>query len=130
MPLATRHRTMRPPCESLTASGVPCRAPVQPGLSRCFWHAPELAVERLAARSKGGKSAHVGGSSTPVRIRQVSDLLDLLEIAAGDALSKEPSISRARCLCQVAQTAGRVLEVADLEARVSALETRHQGAAP
>jgi hypothetical protein len=88
----------------------------------CFWHAPELAVERLAARSKGGKSAHVGGSSTPVRIRQVADLLDLLEIAASDAISREPSIARARCLCQVAQAAGRVLEIVDLEARVAALE--------
>ena len=109
-------------CESTTKAGAPCRAPVRPDSGFCFWHSPELAVERLAARSKGGKSAHLGSESAPVRIRQVSDLLDLLEVAASDAMSREPSIARARCLCQVAQTAGRVLEVADLEARVVALE--------
>jgi hypothetical protein len=111
-------------CEATTKAGAPCRAPVRPNSGFCFWHSPELATERLAARSKGGTNAHGGGESGHVRIRQVADLLDLLEIAAGDAMSREPSISRARCLCQVAQTAGRVLEVADLEARVVALEER------
>jgi hypothetical protein len=122
---------MQTPCSATTAKNEQCRAPARPDSTYCFWHAPELAVERMAARSKGGKASHEGGVSVSVTIRRVSDLLALLETAAADAMSREPSLARARTLCHVATTASKVLEIDALEGRITALETAHTvGATP
>ena len=46
----------------------------------------------------------------------------LIEIAVLDVLGLENSIARARVLIAAAQVAAKILEVADLEQRVAALE--------
>ena len=60
---------------------------------------------------------HLEGLATLDQIRR------LLEIAVADTLGLENSIARSRVLAYLAQVALRVVEAADLQERVIALET-------
>lgn len=114
-------------CEATTKEGAACRAPAMTGRTFCFHHDPEKAGERAAARRRGGLVLHHGTADRvppEVAIGAVRDVLELLETAASDALSRKPGIERARCLTYVAGAALKALEVGALEERVAALEAR------
>lgn len=111
-------------CAARTRAGEPCGARPVTGSPYCWAHAPELARKRTEARQRGGKASHGLGDGPPpeVRLRAASDVLSLLETAAGDCLAMKPSERRARALAYVAQAALRAVEVAELEGRIEALE--------
>jgi hypothetical protein len=114
-------------CEAMTRQGARCKAPPLTGGRFCFHHDPEKATERRQARRKGGLVLHHGSADRErpeVRLREVSDVLALLEEAAADAMTRKPGIARARCLTYVSTAAVRVIEASDLEERVRALEAR------
>ena len=114
-------------CEAETKAGTPCKAPALQGEPFCFHHSPTRAAERTAARRRGGLRLHYGreGPERPAaRIREVGDVLGLLEVAASDALARKPSVQRARVLVYLSGAALKALESADLEERVAALEAR------
>ena len=113
-------------CEDRNASGQPCmQAPLHDS-RYCFWHDPENAEQAREARRLGGlrrRREHVvsgtyefGGLDTIPKIRR------LMEVAVLDALGLENSLSRARTLGTLAIQAARLLEIGELENRVSALE--------
>lgn len=112
-------------CKALNRKGEPCGAPDM-GDGWCFSHKPGLARERKAARRKGGLSVQYGSASgvdrPEVRIREVKDVLHLLETAAEDLLSRKPSMSRARALVYLCSAALKAVEVGELEERIEALE--------
>lgn len=115
-------------CEAETKAGTRCKAPALHGEPHCFHHSPTRAAERTDARRRGGLSLHYGDGGKverpEARIREVGDVLDLLETAAGDALARKPSVQRARVLVYIAGSALKALETADLAERVAALEAR------
>ena len=114
-------------CQAKNQNGEPCGAPKRPGREWCFWHDPEQAKARQEARRKGGLSAHYGndgGESPEVHLQEVGDLLSLLEIAAGDVLSRKPSLQRARALAYLVTVGLKVHEAGILEERITALEER------
>ena len=114
-------------CRATTKAGEPCRATeLRDGW--CYHHHPELEEERRAAKRKGGLVLHHGGAAgeppEKVQLRKAADVLELLEQAAVDALSRKAGIQRARALTYIATAAVRVIETSDLEERILALERR------
>jgi len=111
-------------CQGTTKDGRPCRAFAVAGSSYCFSHDPDLARERAAARSKGGKARqgrHLGDGD-PVEVRSVADVCSLLERTAGDLFALENSLGRARAVCYLASVLLKALELGDIEERLCALE--------
>jgi hypothetical protein len=113
-------------CQATTKAGEPCRATEYRG-GWCYHHHPDLEEERRAAKRKGGLVLHHGSADRDrpeVRLKEVRDVLGLLEVAAADAMERKPGIQRARALVYISTAALRALETADLAERVAALEAR------
>ena len=114
-------------CKATTKSGDPCGAF---GLASgyCFMHDPTKAAERKAARTKGGRARHgrriEQGSTDPVRIESLADVVHLLERAVNDALALENSVQRARTIGYLAGVMVKALRESELEQRVSVLEAK------
>ena len=115
-------------CKATTKAGNQCQAYALAESDYCFHHDPTKAAERKAARAKGGRARHGRridqGSTEPVRVESMADVIRLLERAVNDALALENSLQRARTLGYLAGAMIKALEVGDLEERVSALEAR------
>lgn len=113
-------------CRATNLRGEPCQATELPGRGWCYWHDPARARQRKEGRRKGGLSVQYGSPSGPdrpeVRIREVRDVLRLLETAAGDLLARKPSLGRARALVYLCSAALKAVEVGELEERIAVLE--------
>ena len=114
-------------CSAETGEGEPCRqAPLQ-DREYCFWHDPEHAGEAAEARRLGGlrrrREKTVAVAYDLEGLATLDQIRRLLEIAVTDTLGLENSIARSRVLAYLAQVALRVVEAADLQERVVALET-------
>ena len=113
-------------CQAVNARGEPCGAYAVTGSRYCFYHDPDLAAERKAARAKGGRVRHgrklTTGSDGPTEIASMGEVVDLLEQTINDCLKLENSIARARAIGYLAGTLARVMEMSELEQRIVALE--------
>jgi len=116
-------------CEAQTKRGHRCVSWAVERSRFCFWHDPELAAARKAARSRGGRARHnrtLGNvsRSDQVTLSSVADVVTLVEGAVRDVLTLENSVARARCIGYLCGVATRALEVSDLEQRIAALEDK------
>lgn len=113
-------------CRAPTSTGRPCRATPLRDEEVCFWHAPEHAADAAEARRLGGmrrrREGTLAGAYEFDCLASVGDLRRLLEIAAFDALSLDPSVARVRALTTIVQVGARLLEVGELEERLAAVE--------
>jgi hypothetical protein len=113
-------------CAFTKSDGCPCGAPPLRDGDYCFWHDASRADEVAEARKLGGQRRRrelvVGGAFDFEGLGSVGSIRRLIEVAAVDALGLENSISRARTLAYLAQTAARLLETGELEDRLAALE--------
>ena len=114
-------------CKEKNRRGEPCGAYVVRGSEYCYWHDPTKAKERAVARARGGYARHgrnVGRAGKPelVEIREMADVVTLLETTINDVLNLENSLQRARTIATLANVVIKALEFAALEARVCALE--------
>ncbi|MCZ7661875.1 MAG: hypothetical protein M5U22_02490 [Thermoleophilia bacterium] len=110
----------------MTERGEPCRATALRDEPFCFFHSPTHQEEAAAARKLGGqrrrKEQTVAGAFDFAGLSTVADIRRLVEIAAFDVLSLESSLSRARTLAYLAQTAVKLLQAGEMEERLLALE--------
>jgi hypothetical protein len=90
----------------------------------CFLHDPATVDDADGARRKGGRHRRRPKvqATEPFRLTSVDDLVPLLETAITDTLLLENSIARSRALAHLAQVARSVLQGAELEARIAAIE--------
>jgi len=114
-------------CKAKNKRGEPCGAYALQGSDYCFHHDPTKAKERAAARARGGYARHgrnIGktGKPKPVEVREMADVVTLLETTINDALSLENSLQRARTIATLANVVIKALEFATLAERVEALE--------
>ena len=114
-------------CQAVKEDGKHCEAAPLSGEDYCFWHSPKHAEEVAEAGRLGGlrrrrektvaAAYDLEGLATRDRIRR------LVEIAVMDTLGLENSIARSRVLAYLAQVGLKVVEAAELQERVAALET-------
>jgi hypothetical protein len=64
-------------CSAIARSGSRCSAPVLPGSTFCFLHAPEMAEARREAGRKGGKAR----SAQTRAAKQIPDAMSAADLA-------------------------------------------------
>jgi len=113
-------------CGFILPVGRPCNATPLRGGVYCVFHDPGHVEEMAEARRLGGfrrrKERTVVGAYELEPLDQTAGIRRLLEIAGFEALAFESSVGRARLLVAVALAAIRLLETADLERRLGAVE--------
>ena len=113
-------------CAGVSEGGGRCRqAPIR-GQDYCFWHHPDLQQEAQEARRLGGlrrrREKTVQGAYEMDGLATVQEMRRIIEIAILDTLSLENSVARNRVLIAGVQAASKLLEVGELEERMSAVE--------
>jgi hypothetical protein len=127
-------------CKGTNRRGEPCGCYALTGSAYCFAHDPKRRDEFRAASSKGGAARHgrkIGAVAerpavekvdiaseivAAVKLENARDVLQLLEVAAADALAMERSLARARTLAYIADKAAVALGWIELEDRIARLE--------
>jgi hypothetical protein len=113
-------------CAFEMPDGLLCRAPALRGKTVCYWHDPDKAEEAAESRRIGGLHRRKAKSVATIYdfsgLRTVESAQRLLETAAIETLALENSIARNRALISAAAGAGKLIEVADLDARLAAVE--------
>ena len=115
-----------PSCSGTTSDGRPCRARPLPGESTCLFHSPVHEEEVAEGRKLGGlrrrRERTLIHAYDIEGLTSVAALRRLLEIAALDVLSLENSVARSRTIVAVVTAGSKLLEVGELEGRLTALE--------
>ena len=113
-------------CSHRLPTGELCRATPMRESELCFWHDPEQAEPAAEARRLGGQRRRreklVSGAYDFEGLGSVEQVQRLVEVAVVDTFQLENSVSRNRTLAYLAQTALKLLEVGEHEARIEALE--------
>lgn len=106
--------------------GRACRAGPQRERPFCFLHDPERAADATEARRLGGLRRRKEGTISVAYdldgLDTVGGIRRVLDITVADALGLENGIARLRVLIAAAAAATRLLEAAELESRLVALE--------
>jgi hypothetical protein len=122
---------VRRQCASLNADGEACRMAPLRDRPFCFAHDPERAQEAADARRLGGlrrkKERTIAIAYDLPGFDTVDGIRSVFEIARTDLLGLDNSINRARALIAAGSAAARLLEVADFEARLAAVEAALAG---
>ena len=113
-------------CSYRRETGQACRAaPLRDG-DFCLWHDPEHTEEVAEARKIGGsrrkRERTVAVAYDFEGLTSADSIRRLLEIAVVDTLSLDNSVNRNRTLAYLAQGAIRLLDHAEHEDRIRALE--------
>ena len=118
-------------CEGTTKRGTPCRSFALPGQARCISHDPARAEAVRAARAKGGAAASRLRSlegrraqlDTPARLLRFTS--NVIHDTAEGRLNPDT----ARAVLYGISIASKLVDTADLERRVVALEQARKGPA-
>ena len=110
-------------CTFRKSSGEQCRARPMHDNSLCFWHDPEFAAEAAEARRHGGlrrrRDETLAGAYEVDGIESVTQIRRVIAIVIFDALGLDNSVARGRLLIAAAQAATKLLEVGELEQRLT-----------
>ena len=118
-------------CKAHTKRGTRCPNAAGPD-GFCFTHSPTRAAERKAARKLGGfnRRRRVSGDEA-VQVKDMADVLRLINAVIVDVWQLENSPARGRVLLGAADMAIKALTNGELEERVRVLESRlNSGNAP
>ncbi|MDP9473636.1 MAG: hypothetical protein M3Q71_23750 [Chloroflexota bacterium] len=112
-------------CIGTNKDGGPCSAAPAPGRSYCLWHDPERAQERAGWRQQGGKSRSNKARARkqlPAESLTLPEVQALLSVALKSVLAGriEPGVANASA--SVARAIAALVQVGEMEARISALE--------
>lgn len=92
----------------------------------CFWHSPDHTEEAAAARKLGGqrrrRESTLAGAYEIGALDTVPGIRRVLEIVTFDGLGMEISVARGRLLIAATQALTKLLEVGELEQRLSDVE--------
>ena len=113
-------------CEFVMPDGRLCRAGPQRDRPFCFSHDPERATDAAEARRLGGlrrrKEGTIALAFDLPGLDSVEGIRRLLDIVVTDGLGLENGIARLRILIAAATSATRLLEAAEFEDRLAAVE--------
>ena len=114
-------------CNARNEAGDPCRAAPLVDSEFCFVHSPEYATEMQEARRLGGlrrrREKTLAGVYDFDGLGSVEAIRRIVEVAVLDALSLDNSVARGRLLVACALAGAKLLEVGELEQRLSDVES-------
>jgi len=115
-------------CKAIRKDGQPCKATALTPNGYCFAHSEELAAQRKAARSQGGKnSARSVRLDKQVLPKRLAPVYTLLEDATQKVYKGELEPSRGTSIAALSRAMVAVLEAGELEERVRDLEDKTNG---
>jgi hypothetical protein len=113
-------------CKAIRSNGESCRAAPLRDSAFCLWHDPEQADVVAEARRLGGarrkRETTLAGAYDIEGLGSVAEIRRIVEIAVLDALSLENSVARGRLLVACALAGAKLLEVGELDERLTAVE--------
>jgi hypothetical protein len=112
-------------CESATKSGRECRAKPINGGRACFFHDEKVAVQRAAARERGGRNKGRGllRDAPDVSLGNASELRRLVEQTISEVRRGEITPKVGSVIGYLATIGFRVFETCEFERRLADLET-------
>ena len=108
-------------CLGRNRDGSPCSAQPRPG-GYCLWHDPGLAAARAGWRCKGGEGKSTANRAAKRLPKDLRDVRDALLRALRDVEGGGLAAPQANAMAALARAVVAVHQVAELEARVAALE--------
>ena len=113
-------------CQAVRKDGQPCRAPAQPGATLCLWHDPDRVEAARAARSQGamaaGKVRALDGRRR--KLENAGALAKFMSSLIHDVLDGRTAPDTARVVVYAISVQRQIIEAADIEPRLTALEAR------
>jgi hypothetical protein len=113
-------------CKAIRSNGESCRAAPLRDSPFCLWHDPDQADVVAEARRLGGvrrkRETTLAGAYDIEGLGSVAEIRRIVEIAVLDALSLENSVARGRLLVACALAGAKLLEVGELDERLTAVE--------
>jgi len=113
-------------CKATNERGEPCRAHPLRDSDFCLVHDPEQADAVQEARRLGGRNRRNEATVTTLfdveGLQTIPQIRRLAEIAMGDLLRQESSVSRARAMLYLVQVALSLHLKGEVEERLEALE--------
>lgn len=115
-------------CSFIKKNGERCQARKLAGEEFCYFHSPQVVVERADARRRGGLRRHGDkGETGSYVIKSPQDILGILEDAINDACALENTAGRAKAIGYLAQIVLKGFESVEIEGRLTALEEKVYG---
>jgi len=109
------------PCSGKTKTGEACGAPAVKGSDRCYMH-EDPARARTLGRIGGSKNRAQPHEPPAAGSLSAANLRDILAETIYEVRAQKVSPRVAGALAQLCNTAHRILQTADLEARLARLE--------
>jgi len=115
-------------CTFIKSNGERCGAQKMRGFDYCFFHAPEVILQRVEARRRGGLARHgPRGETGEYEISSPQDVLTVLTDAINDVSALGNTAGRAKAIGYLAQIILKGFEVTELDGRLRALEDKIYG---
>jgi len=120
--------TISESCTYIKANGERCQAQKLRGSEYCYFHSPEVVIERAEARRRGGLNRFgPKGETGSYIIKSPSDVLTILEDAINDACALGNTSARAKTIGYLCQIILKGFEAIEIENRLKALEDKVNG---
>jgi hypothetical protein len=121
-------------CKGFNEEGEPCGSPPPLDADYCLWHDPERKQEAAEARRIGGARSRRAATLATIYevgdLKSVDSIRDVLRVNLLETLAQDNTIARSRAVVQNLGVATKLLEVGELEDRVSAIEAAHESRRP
>lgn len=115
-------------CTFIKKNGERCQARKLRDSDFCYFHSPQVVIERAEARRRGGLRRYGGkGETGSYSIKSGRDVLVILEDTINDACALENTAGRSKTLGYLCQVILRGFEVTEMENRLTALEEKVYG---
>jgi len=112
-------------CTFIKANGERCQAHKLRGSDFCYFHSPQVVVERAEARRRGGLSRHgPKGETGSYLIKSPADVLTVLEDTLNDAYGLDNTAGRAKAIGYLCQIILKGFEGTEVFSRLEAIEER------
>ncbi len=114
-------------CRQVKTDGTACQATARTGASYCFFHDPEVAAERTAARRAGGlqrsqKAVILPLESPDLPLRDVADVAGLLAITINQVRRGQLDPRVANAVGYLSGILLKAIEIGGIEERLATLE--------
>ena len=115
-------------CSATRKDGSPCQIPMVGDASHCWAHDPAKAAARAEARARGGRNRSTVARLEKRRGARLTAVVGRLEAALEKVEDGRLSPQQGTAVASIARALATIYEVAELEARLAALEAQQQPA--